>query len=376
VGAYYHTNEVDPLYARSNVIFPFSFGPFIGTHDVYFYQDTDLFSAFGSLTWNINDQWRVTGELRYTDEDKKARQDRAITSGILPPNWGAQTLIDKRSDSSTDPGLKVQWHVTEGTMLYATYASGSKSGGWQGNSRDLTADNWQIDGESSENIEVGVKSTFLDGRAWLSLSLYNTEYEDLQVSIWTGTTFASANAAKATSKGFELDGAWQLAQAWSLRGGLAYLNAKYDDFPGAPCRVNEPDCDPADNNLAGVRLGWAPEWSGNLALIMDQDISNGLRLTGTLALLYRDDVWLTPSGPEGLPETLQPATTWVDARLGIGAQDGRWTVALVGKNLTDEETLAQSYVFPFHFDLPNAASQYQVLLERPRTYGIEAVFQW
>lgn len=376
VGAYYHTNEVDPLFAGSQVIFPTTVGPLMGTHEVYFYQDTDLFSIFGSLTWNINDQWRVTGELRYTDEDKKARQDRAITSGFLPPTWGDQTITDSRSDSSTDPGVKVQWQATDDTMLYATYATGSKSGGWQGNSRDLNADNWQIDGESSENIEAGVKSTFLDGRAWLSLALYHTEYDDLQVSVWTGTTFATANAAKATSKGFELDGAWQLAPAWSLQGGLAYLNAKYDDFPGAPCRVNEPNCDPADNNLAGVRLGWAPEWSGNLALNLDQDIGTGLRLIGTLALLYRDDVWLTPSGPEGQPETLQPATTWIDARLGIGSQDSRWTVALVGKNLTDEDTIAQSYVFPFPVNIPGAGDMYQILQEQPRTYGIEAIFQW
>jgi iron complex outermembrane receptor protein len=376
VGLYYHTNDVDPLFAGSQVIFPTTVGPLAGVHEVYFYQDTDLFSAFGALTWNINDQWRVTGELRYTNEDKSARQDRAIVSGILPPTWGDQTITDSRSDSSTDPGFKIQWYATESTMLYATFAQGSKSGGWQGNSRDLTADNWQIDGESSENFEVGLKSTFLGGSAWLSLTLYNTEYDDLQVSVWTGTTFATANAAKATSKGFELDGAWQFAPAWSLQGGLAYLDATYDDFPGAPCRIDEPDCDPADNNLAGVSLGWAPEWSGNIALNLDQDMKSDLRLVGTLALLYRDDVWLTPTGDAGPANTLQPSTTWLDARIGIGSQDGRWTVALVGKNLTDEVTIAQSFVFPFPVNIPDAGSINQVLMERPRTYGIEAIFQW
>jgi len=375
-GLYYHSNDVDPLFAGSQVIFPTTVGPFAGVHEVYFYQETDLFSAFGALTWNINDRWRVTGELRYSSEDKKARQDRAIVSGFLPPTWADQTISDSRSDSSTDPGMKIQWQATDNTMLYASYAQGSKSGGWQGNARDLTADNWQIDGESSENLEAGLKTTFLSGAAWLGLAFYNTEYNDLQVSVWTGTRFETSNAAKATSKGFELDGAWQMAEAWSLQGGLAYLDAVYDDFPGAPCRFDEPDCDPADNNLAGASLGWAPEWSGNLVLSLDQSVGSNLRLLGNLALLYRDDVWLTPSGDASPLIALQPATTWIDARIGIGSEDGRWTVALVGKNLTDEETIAQSYVFPFPVNIPGATDMYQILLERPRTYGIEAVFQW
>jgi iron complex outermembrane receptor protein len=174
----------------------------------------------------------------------------------------------------------------------------------------------------------------------------------------------------------EIDGAWQIAEAWSLEGGLAYLDGTYDDFPGAPCRIDEPLCDPADNNLAGADLGWAPEWSGNLRLNLDQDIGARLRLLGTLALLYRDDVWLTPSGQFGSPTTLQPSTTWIDARLGVGSQDGRWTVSFVGKNLTDEKTIAGSFAFPFPVDLPNNGELWQGTLERPRTYGIEAFIQW
>lgn len=375
-GVYYHHNEVDPLYAQTRVIFPTTAGPLNGTHDVNFYQDTDMFSAFASVTWNITDAVALTGELRYTDESKDAIQDRAITSGFLPPTWAAQTITDSRSDTSTDPGLKLTWQATDSLMVYGSYAEGSKSGGWQGNARDLTADNWQIDGESSESYEAGFKATLFDGNAWLSFALYDTSYEKLQVSIWNGTSFSTANAGEATTKGAEVEGAWQIGSAWSLAGGLAYLDAKYDDFPGAPCRYDEPGCDPATNNLAGERLGWAPEWSGNLRLSLDQDMGSSLRLFGTLALLYRDDVWLSPSGAAGAPTTLQPSTTWVDARIGIGSRERRWDVALVAKNLTDEFTISQNYVFPFPVNVPSAPGATQYLLDPPRTIYLEANLYW
>jgi len=376
VGVYYHTNDVDPLYAGSRVIFPTTAGPFNGSHDVYFYQNTDLFSGFASLRWNFNDAWSLTTELRYTHETKDATQVRAITSGVLPPTWAGQTLIDGRTDDSVDPGLKLQWQATDAMMLYIGYAEGSKSGGWQGNARDLTADNWQIDGESSKSWEAGLKSSFLDGDGWVSLSLYDTKYTDLQVSIWNGTSFSTQNAGEATTKGFELEGAWQIASAWDLAGGLAYLDAVYDDFPGAPCRWDEPGCDPENNNLAGEKMGWAPEWSGNLRLSYEQDLGSSLRLFGTLALLYRDDVWLSPSGPAGAPTTLQPATTWLDLRIGLGSQENKWDVALVGKNLTDERTISQNYVFPFPVNVPGAASVYQNLMDPPRMIYLEANYYW
>lgn len=374
VGLYYHSSDVDPLRAQSNYIFPLTFGPFVGMHEVLFRQDSTMLSAFGNLAFNISDQWSIIGELRYTKEDKDGRQDRRVITGNSPPTWAAQTIMDSRSDTNTDPGLKIQWRPNSSTMLYASYAEGSKSGGWQGNSRDLRADNWSIEGEKAKSYEVGVRTEFADGRGWVTATYYTTEYEELQVSVWTGTTFATNNAAKATSSGLELDGAFALTDVWQIQGGFAYLDAKYDDFPGAPCRADEPGCDPANNNLAGVQLGWAPELSGNLRLSFDQDIGNSLRIGGQAALLYRDEIWLSLSGNVGPANTRQGAATWLDARLEIGSQDQRWTIALVGKNLTDEFTQAQDFAFPFPFNAsPGGTNK---LTEIGRTFGVEGVIRF
>lgn len=371
VGAYYHFNEIDPLIATSRVIFPTTNGPFNGTHVVNFRQDSQVFSVFGNLTWNFTDTWSVGVDLRYTDDQKNAVQERHVVSGFLPPSWADQRLEGERSDTTLDPAVKLQWEPNKDLMVYLLYAQGSKSGGWQGNSRDLTAANWELNGESSENYELGIKTTLLDGRAFIAASIFSTDVEDMQVSQWTGTSFSVTNAGKTNSKGVEVDGSWSISDQWSLQGGFAYLDAKYDDFPGAPCPFDDPTCDPATNNLAGTRLGFAPEWSGNMALTFQQAVVSNWLLRATLALQYRDDIWLDTAGDKGPPYNMQKATTWVDGRVAVGPEDERWTIALYGKNLTDEHTKSHNYPFPFPTNIVAGRQTYVDGTDRFRELGVE-----
>lgn len=375
-GGYFHFNEIDPLVAMSTVQIPLSTSA-VAQHQVTYTQDDNVYSLFGSLTWNINDQWSLTGDLRYTSDSKNAMQERHTISGTTPPSWGAQTLNGSRTDSTLDPAIKLKWEPDTGLMAYVSYTEGSKSGGWQGNARDLTAATWEIKGESSENYEAGVKAQLLEGRAFVALTIFDTEFENLQVSQWTGTSFSLTNAGKATSKGVELDGSWRIAEGWTLQGGLAYLDAEYDDFPGAPCPFDNPTCNPATNNLAGARLGWAPEWSGNLSLTYQQALADRMNLTATLSAQYRDDVWLDTAGDEGPPYNMQDSTTWLDARLALGIDDDRWLLALYGRNLTDEETKSHNYPFPFPADIiAGRTPTYVDGTDRFREIGVEVTYNF
>ena len=52
-----------------------------------------------------------------------------------------------------------------------------------------------------------------------------------------------------------------------------------------------------------------------------------------LDLMVTDEFYTTVNGAPG---SKQPSYAKLDARLAIGRADGRWEVALVGRNLTDE----------------------------------------
>jgi hypothetical protein len=58
-----------------------------------------------------------------------------------------------------------------------------------------------------------------------------------------------------------------------------------------------------------------------------------LVLSARMELMYTDDFYTTVNGAPG---SMQPSYAKLDARVGLAAANGRWDVALVGRNLTNE----------------------------------------
>jgi iron complex outermembrane recepter protein len=65
------------------------------------------------------------------------------------------------------------------------------------------------------------------------------------------------------------------------------------------------------------------------------------------------------------PHTLEDAHTTLNARIGLGNADGSWELALVGKNLTDEEIRSWSND-PFLL-----SGSYFSYYEPPRTVAVQ-----
>ena len=61
---------------------------------------------------------------------------------------------------------------------------------------------------------------------------------------------------------------------------------------------------------------------------------------------------------------VQPSNTKVNARIGVGSADGRWTLELWGNNITDRQTKNVT------FNTPLRLGSRGTFLEAPRTYGV------
>lgn len=85
-------------------------------------------------------------------------------------------------------------------------------------------------------------------------------------------------------------------------------------------------------NLNGVELSMAPEWTGTLGVSYETPLGNGLRLG--LAADARYSGSYLASG-FGNPDSRQNEYVNLDASIRIGSEDDRWEVALLGKNLTN-----------------------------------------
>lgn len=342
VGAYAHRNEID-MHQNSSILM----GPFNGASDRLFNQTNESYSLYGQATYAFNDQWKLTAGLRQTWEDKAADQTRS-TSGAVPPSWVNTPLSGQREESQLDPSVQVQYVLDRNTMFYASYAKGSKAGGFVGAQSTGGQDAFEFEGETSQSFEVGTKLTLLNGRATLNLAAYSSKFEDLQVSGFNAATnaFITTNAASAKSQGVEAEGAFRIHPSVTLSGSVAYNDAKYDSYPTAPCVYKNGVAPPANcvEDIGGVRLPRAPKWSGALTLNVDHPLDNGMRLLADATMRGRSGTYLE----ENLnPKSYQEGFSKVDLRLGVVAADDRWTLALIGRNLTNEWTASHSFGTPF-----------------------------
>ena len=338
-------------------------GVLAGQTHIDFNQRFDTVSVFGQATWHATDELRLLGSLRYTRNSKKATFGEFLDFGI--PLAAPRAFSGKLTENTTDPSVTVQYDVMPDVMVYATYGRGSKAGGFVSNTRTLLASQFEFGKEQSENYEVGVKSTFFDHRVQLNATIYDTKFKNLQVSSYdpNTATFITKNAARATSKGVEMNARWLVIEPLTLSASVAYLDAKFDSFPGAACRATTPrPCTSED--LAGVVLPGASKWSGNVEADLVEPLGGGMQFRASAIVTFRSRYFTaTDYSPN---YGVQGSYSKLDARVEVGPEDGRWSLAVVGKNLTNKFTQSFSYLWPL--STPPTGVQF---LDETRNVSIE-----
>jgi iron complex outermembrane receptor protein len=375
VGAYYDT----ALYSLTQLGgFNIASLNYFGLLNTEFRQRSQSFSVFGQGTYHVTDDLRVVGSLRYTSTDKRAIFYGRLLYGpfaLRPVNTVAQGKIN--GEDNWDPSVTLQYDFTPQIMAYATYGRGSKSGGFVSNTYGTTNATFQYAPEKSENFEAGIKSTLLEGRAILNVSVYKTKFKDLQVSVYNPTisAYQTGNAANASSTGIEGSAAFYPAKGLDFTLAAAYQDAKYDDYPGAACLATQPitQCNPAvpasiaANNIKGAPLPYTSKFSFSAQGHYRYDFGNDMALDTTIAVHGRSKYF--DSDNESPLFGRQKGYAKLDARVQYGPSDERWHVAVVGKNLTDELTTGSAFNLPAPITAVPRAILY---LEETRSIANEA----
>lgn len=363
IGGYFHVNDYDLL--QSTLI---QFGPFNGRADRVFRQENTVWSGFGSATWHIAETFRLIGSLRYTYERKVANQTRQNT-GVVLPTWITTPLSGNRTEREWDPSVSVQWNAAPDVMLYASYGQGSKAGGFVGAQSTTTPAQFEIEPENAETFEIGAKLAVMERRLRLNMALFRTDFQDLQVSSFDAvtTSFITSNAGKARSQGFEGDLSFAITEGFLLVGSLAYLDAKFLDFPGAQCPFDDPGCVPANNNAAGQPLPRSPKWSGTLNADLTFPIGDSVEFNVNGGMTFRSFAYLEESYN---PAAGQDGHAKFDLRAAVRSADQRWELAFLGKNLTNEITASHAFATPL------AAGVVSKFIQQPRSIAVQAMFRY
>ncbi|NIB43688.1 TonB-dependent receptor [Pseudomaricurvus alkylphenolicus] len=349
--------------------------------------NSDSHSAFGQATWNVSEALRLTLGARYTLEEKESERSLTIydTSGGGLTSAGLETRLvmsgvfgvenhaveDDRREESVTGTLIAEWDATEELMLYASISNGFKAGGFD--ARAGRAANFEYEDETVINYEIGTKAEMLGGRAQLNTAIFYTDYKDLQVSQFDGTVgFVVGNAAAARSQGIEFDGRIMLTEELLLIGSMAYLDYEFKEYEGAACPPKVTlDTGAVACDLSGEPNTFAPELTAAITLDYITPLSDAFNLHITLDTSYRSKQFVEAT-LEPLME--QDSQVKVNARIALEAEN--WMVALVGKNLTDNDDIGYASATPVSGSALLQAPTYSGYEVNPRTLAIQAKYHF
>lgn len=335
--------------------------------DLGFFQTSSSYAAFGQANWHILEDFTLIVGARYTMEEKEVEQSQALNgAGILTgpavANWEAYTFADTRREYSFSPKLALQYVYDDDIMFYGSVAKGFKGGGY--NASASRNEELEYEPENALSFEVGMKSEFLDGAARANVSVFYTEFSDLQVSVFSTTQFVVRNAADAITRGVEFEFMMVPLEGLMLMASGAYTDAYFDSYKQGTCKVGQdPDTPDGNCDLTGQTLQRAPEWTGNFSINYTTPLGSmpfGL-VVGT-DFLYQDDFFLADDND---PLDAQEAYIQVNARIGIRAEDESWSFMVFGRNLTDEVVKVTAA------DAPLAEESHFAVFEPPRLISAE-----
>jgi iron complex outermembrane receptor protein len=332
-------------------------------------SDEKTMAAFGQVYWDMTDKWRLGLGLRMTqiDIDLSSENVTHFLEGMHPYHYKENLansavvggFVANGDETWTEPGGKVSldYHVNDDVMLYAYYARGFKSGGFNGRITD-PLDIGPYDPEFIDSYEVGMRSDWLNKRLRANVAVFYNQWDDMQVpqSVFRGdppqASSTILNAASATTKGAELELEAAPTDAFTLRATVGYLDAAYDEF------------DDAGVDFSGRPTPYSPEWTGSLTATYDFSAEAGA-FTPSVQWTYTDERWAAFTQ---FPAEHLDSYSVVNANLNFKPNNGNWSVALWATNLLDEDYVISSLTVPPLFSFASFGA--------PRQYGVDVKFDF
>lgn len=319
---------------------------------------TKSYAGFAQATYEIVDNLKFTGGLRYTKEDVSVRSSGIqkpqagngfTTSCIGPAPTTSATPLDKcfgtanASFSSWIYTAGVDYTVAPDILIYAKTSKGFKSGGlnvFTGAGAPIQS----YDPEITYDYEAGIKSRFLDRKVLFNLTYYHTNYKNIQraVSFAAGPNLiltATRNAATALIDGVEAEVKVAPVTGLELGGNLAYTDGRYKDYSTTVVFPTGP----VVQDLSGLRFQGLAKWTYNLYAGYDVNVPFGKAHAQvnwshrSSANLFENDSYATASGPATpLAETTQDPYGLLGASLSFDISKWNSTVTFWGKNVLNK----------------------------------------
>ena len=354
--------------------------------DDMYKQVSESFALFTNNSYKITDALELTVGLRYTNEKKTLEADysstgmggacadfladptqiptaiRTAAGGVIchplfDPAFTSYSSYQEQDAEEFTGTAKLAYRFSDDVMVYGSYARGYKSAGFNLDRARFTLGvanpNTYFPGEFVDSYEIGAKTNWFEGDLLVNVTGFYQEFEGFQINVYDGMSYSVNSIPQVKSLGVDTDVIWRTpVEGLTLQGGLTYANTRYGEFtpaPGVPVL------------LPGRRMAFAPLVSGNIQATYDVAVGETTELHLNVSYRYSSSY---SAGQDLKPERRQDQYGILNARLGFGDMDGKWSVEAWGANLTDE-TVAQVI-----FDPAFQTGTFGEILAAPQTYGV------
>jgi len=333
--------------------------------------ETKNYAAFGQIDWRPIDLVGITIGGRYTKEKKLfegGQQDLngfnyklfgcSDANGDITPN-GAFPLapiscqtglgypdpsnpvrvyapgVNSQEFSNFSPKVGVQLHPADDLMAYVSWSKGYKTGGWTTRLTNPQLLAQPFGEETATTWEAGFKSKLLDRRLQLNGSVFQTQYDGIQLNFQQGTSPTIRNAGNAKIKGVEVEAVAVPVEGLTINASVGYLHARYTDVLAGVLAVSGPNVFQA-GAFVGAPLPKTPKWKINVSPRYEFKLANGGAVTAIADWTYTSAIWNNAQRTYLLK---RPAVQVVNASLAYADPGGAWSVTVGGTNLTDKRYL-------------------------------------
>lgn len=348
IGAFYSDGEdLDsgqanlgaPLFTES--LAPFTEADIVGTRNNNIIE-TETTSIFARLATPIfNEKLTLSLEGRYTDETK----DTNIV-------YNDGSVAEQRDEDFFTPRISLDYALNDNTLFYASYAEGVKAGGFNPEiGGGLLVEERTFDEDENDTIEIGFKSTLLNGGLQLNATAYFISWENLQVTeaaVNGGFSQSSitGNLGAATSQGIEADLTYALTNALTFNAGLALNDATYDNGTFSQRLERSFICDDvvcaSDGNISGNDLPRSSDTQWNIGLQYDGAINSEIAYFLRADYVGQSDQAISEANLGTIP-----SRELLNLRAGVSNE--QWSAELWITNATDELYVSNAFYIPNPF---------------------------
>ena len=223
-------------------------------------RQTNTWSGFASLYYDVMDNLELGLEGRYQSDKIKDTPRFWAPEGPRTPLKGSWNVFT--------PRVSLKYKPTDDTMIFALWARGSRPGAFNSNLSPgalapglaeavaaATGAMLEVEQETLDSFDIGIKSRFMDGRGTVTLTGYTGAITNqqipqsitlLQPSLFIGTVLT--NQGKTNLKGVEFETSFQVTDEFNV-------SASYSINDTSIKRGDDLGCCPAESEVTPTCWG-------------------------------------------------------------------------------------------------------------------------